>query len=98
VDPRPFAAGSILETFKEYPHIGKLLPAMGYSEGQIRELKDTIESTPCDLVVVATPVDLKGILDLRKETVRVTYEIEEVGGTPLKDAIEKFIGKSAHSS
>jgi len=91
VDPRPYAKGSIRETFKEYPHIGNLLPAMGYSDQQIRELKETIESVPCDLVLVATPVDLKAVLELRKETVRVSYSIEETEGMMLKKAVEEFI-------
>jgi predicted GTPase len=93
MDPRPYAKGTIRETFKEYPHIGKLLPAMGYSERQMQELKETIESTPCDLVIIATPVDLKGLLKLKKETVRVTYEIEETEGMMLKKAIEDFFGE-----
>lgn len=93
VDPRPFAKGSIQEAFKEHPHIGKLLPAMGYSDRQMMELKETIESTPCDLVLIATPVDLKAVLELTKETARVTYEIEEMEGAPLKKAVEEFILK-----
>jgi predicted GTPase len=97
VDPRPYAKGSIRETFKEYPHIGRLLPAMGYSDLQMRELKETIESTPCELVLIATPVDLKGLLDLKKEAVRVTYDIEETEGAPLRTAIEEFILKSSKS-
>jgi predicted GTPase len=97
VDPRPYAKGSIRETFKEYPHIGNLLPAMGYSDQQIRELKETIESVPCDLVLVATPVDLKAILELRKETVRVKYGIEETEGMMLKKAVEEFVVSSTKS-
>ena len=97
VDPRPFAKGSIKETFRQYPHIGNLLPAMGYSDRQMGELKETIESTPCDLVLIATPVDLKAVLDLAKETIRVTYEIEEMEGAPLKKEIEEFILRAAHS-
>ncbi len=93
MDPRPYAIGSIRETFKEYPHIGKLLPAMGYSDLQMRELKETIESTPCELVLIATPVDLQELLKLKKETIRVTYDIEETEGAPLKNAIEEFILK-----
>jgi predicted GTPase len=97
IDPRPYARGSIGETFQEYPHIGRLLPAMGYSDLQMRELKETIESTPCELVLIATPVDLQGLLELKKEAVRVTYEIEERSGAPLKTAIEEFILKAARS-
>jgi predicted GTPase len=97
IDPRPYAKGSIRETFKEYPHIGRLLPAMGYSDLQMTELKETIESTPCELVLIATPVDLQGLLELKKEAVRVTYEIEETEGAPLRTAIEEFILKSSKS-
>ena len=91
IDPRPYAVGSIRETFEKYPHIGRLLPAMGYSDLQMRELKETVESAPCDLVLIATPVDLQGLLGLKKETVRVTYEIEERSGAPLKKAIEEWL-------
>lgn len=91
-DPRPYARGSLRETFREYPHIGKLLPAMGYSEEQMKELKETIEATPCDAVVVGTPMDLPTLLSLRKPAVRVTYKIEETEGKMLKRAIEDFIG------
>ncbi|HET7317862.1 MAG TPA: cyclic 2,3-diphosphoglycerate synthase [Nitrospirota bacterium] len=97
VDPRPFAIGSIRETFEEYPHIGNLVPAMGYSDRQMRELKETIESTPCDLVLIATPVDLKALLELSKETVRVTYDIEEMEGAPLKKEIENWLLQGARS-
>ena len=97
IDPRPYAKGSIGETFKEHPHIGRLLPAMGYSDLQMRELKETIESTPCELVLIATPVDLKGLLDLKKEAVRVTYEIEETEGAPLRTAIEEFMEHNSKS-
>jgi predicted GTPase len=91
IDPRPYARGSIREAFREYPHIGKLLPAMGYSEQQMRELKETIEAVPCDLVLIATPVDLQELLALEQESMRVTYSIEETGDLPLKQAIEEFM-------
>ncbi|OPY91270.1 MAG: hypothetical protein A4E72_00208 [Syntrophus sp. PtaU1.Bin208] len=91
-DPKPYARGSLRETFRAYPHIGNLLPAMGYSQRQREELKETIEATPCDAVVIATPADLRRLLNLRKPSVRVTYEIEETGGKLLKHAIEKFVG------
>lgn len=94
VDPRPFARGSIHEVLGRYPHLQNLLPAMGYAPQQMEELKETIEAVPCDLVLVATPVDLVRLLDLRKEAVRVTYEIEEVGeGEGLKSCIESFLDK-----
>jgi len=91
-DPRPYAQGSLREIFREYPHIEKVLPAMGYSQKQREELKQTIEATPCDAVVIATPADLCRILDLHQPTVRVTYAIEETEGNLLKRAIEEFVG------
>ncbi|OPY79432.1 MAG: Cyclic 2,3-diphosphoglycerate synthetase [Syntrophus sp. PtaU1.Bin005] len=92
-DPRPYARGSLREVFREYPHLGNLLPAMGYSGQQRQELKETIEATPCDAVVIATPADLRRLLDLDKPSVRVTYEIQEVEGNLLKQAIEVFAGR-----
>ena len=77
VDPRPFAVGSIRRTFERFPHLHSLLPAMGYSEMQRQELEETINRTPCDLVLVATPVDLGRLLRLNKPCLRVTYEVEE---------------------
>jgi len=91
-DPRPYAKGSLRVTFQEYPHLETVLPAMGYSERQMEELKETIEATPCDVVVIATPADLQWRLALRKPAVRVTYEIEETEEKRLKHAIEEFVG------
>jgi predicted GTPase len=90
-DPRPFAAGSIRETFEKYPHLKNLLPAMGYAPRQMQELKETIEKTPCDLVLIATPIDLRGLLNLKRDSVSVKYEIEETDGMELKGYIEGFI-------
>lgn len=90
VDPRPYARGSIADVFKKYPLLNSLLPAMGYSPEQRKELRETIEAIECDTVVVATPVDLKGLLNLQKETVRVGYEVEECDGTQLRGYIEEF--------
>jgi predicted GTPase len=77
IDPRPYAVGSIRHTFDEFPHLRGLVPAMGYGDAQQNELQETINATPCDLVLVATPVDLARILKLNKPTLRVTYEIED---------------------
>ncbi|MBF0505745.1 MAG: GTPase [Nitrospirae bacterium] len=93
VDPRPYAKGSIKETFRKFGHIGNLLPAMGYSPEQTAELRESIEDTPCDLVLIATPVDLTGLLGLTKETVRVTYRIEETTGESLRKHIEDFLSE-----
>lgn len=96
VDPRPYAAGSIRATLGKYPGIKNVLPAMGYAPEQVRELKETIEHAPCDLVVIATPIDLRRLLDLKKESVRVSYEIEELDGMELKGCIEGFIDSHLH--
>lgn len=95
VDPRPFAVGSIKETFVRYPAVGPVLPAMGYTGSQIHELELTIERAPCDLVMIATPVDLERHIRIRQPTCRVTYELEEMGAPTLRDALEPFIRKAA---
>lgn len=77
IDPRPYAVGSILEAYNKYPNIGPLLPAMGYGDPQVAELAQTIAATPCDLVIIATPVDLRRLIALDKPSVRVHYELEE---------------------
>jgi len=88
VDPRPHAVGSIAKTYEKYPHIGPLLPAMGYSPKQIQELADTVARVPCDLVLIATPIDLRRVMELDKPSMRVRYELQEIGLPTLKDAIE----------
>ena len=88
VDPRPYAAGSIAETYQRYPKIGTLLPAMGYGEEQIAELEDTINATPCDLVIVATPVDLSRMIEIQHPTQRVRYELQEIGEPTLRQVLE----------
>lgn len=87
VDPRPYAVNSIAKTFEKYPHIGPLLPAMGYSPKQVRELEETVARTPCDVVVVATPIDLRRIMKIDKPSVRVRYELQEIGTPTLEDAL-----------
>ena len=77
VDPRPYAVGEIAEVFARYPHVAGLLPAVGYGEKQVRDLAATINATPCDLVVIGTPIDLRRVLRLTKPAVRVTYELRE---------------------
>ena len=78
VDPRPYAMGSIAETFKKWPRITRLLPAMGYSRKQIGELEETINRTPADLVIIGTPIDLRRFMNIEKPVVRVQYELEEI--------------------
>ena len=91
IDPRPFATGSIKETLLLYPHIKNLIPAMGYAERQIKDLEDTINNIPCDMVLIATPVDLARIIKIDKPSVRISYEIEEMGRPAIADILERFI-------
>jgi predicted GTPase len=93
VDPRATAVGCIRSTYEKYPHIDRILPAMGYSEIQRRDLEDTINRTPCDLVIVATPIDLGRVLRLNKPSVRVGYEIEEITKPSLLDVLTEFSHK-----
>ena len=90
VDPRPWAVGSIKETFSKYTHMGALLPAMGYGDKQIGELEETINSIDCDLVICATPIDLTRILKISKPAVRVRYELQEIGKPTLYDVLNKL--------
>jgi len=94
IDPRPYAVGSIKKTFEKYPHIGTLLPAMGYSRTQMKELEKTINDTPCDLVLVATPIDLGRLLKINKPHKRVRYELQEKEALGLKNIIENRIIKT----
>jgi predicted GTPase len=93
VDPRPYAVGSIAETFKAYPAIGPLLPAMGYGDEQIRELEATIARVPCDVVVVGTPIDLNRVIEIGKPVVRARYELQEIGRPDLGDALSGLLTK-----
>ncbi len=93
VDPRPYAVGKIKETFKTYPGIGTLLPAMGYGKQQVADLEKTIEATPCDVVVIGTPIDLNRIIKINKPTVRVTYELQEIGLPNLEQVLDDFVKK-----
>jgi len=90
VDPRPFAVGSIRKTFEDYPEIGILLPAVGYGEAQMNDLKRTIEAADCDLVIIATPIDLRRTIQLAKPALRVTYELQEIGKPDLDDVLARF--------
>jgi len=90
VDPRPFAVGSIRGTFERYRHLTQLLPAMGYSAMQKHELEETIRRTPCDLVLVATPIDLARVIRIDKPNFRVTYEVEELTKPGLVEMLARF--------
>jgi predicted GTPase len=87
VDPRPFAVGSIAETFEQYPNVGTLLPAMGYGRKQMEDLRETIERSDADLVLIGTPIDLRRLIELDKPALRVTYKLQEVGEPTLKDVL-----------
>jgi predicted GTPase len=89
VDPRDYAVGSIAETYREYPNTGPVLPAMGYDARQIQELEETINATPCDLVIVATPIDLRRVLQINRPSQRVRYELQEIGRPDLQDVLSK---------
>lgn len=93
IDPRPYAVGSLKETYRKYSHIGALLPAMGYSKKQISELQRIINSVKCDSVIIATPIDLRRVLKINKPSVRVRYELQEIGKPDLKDVLREFIKK-----
>jgi predicted GTPase len=92
VDPRPWAVGSIKEVYARYPHIGALLPAMGYSVDQREELAETINASDADVVLIATPIDLRNVCDLSKPAVRAWYELSEVSSPSLKDIIGERLG------
>lgn len=93
VDPKPYAVGSIKRVFEMYPHIGSLLPAMGYSPQQINELKETIEAVDCDSVIIGTPIDLRRLLKISKPTVRIKYELQEIGKPDLEEILKNFPNK-----
>ncbi len=93
VDPRPYAVRSIAEAFRKYPHIGPLLPAMGYGEEQIRDLEETINATPCDLVLAATPVDIRRLLKVRYPVDRVRYELQVIGQPTLEEILVRRFGR-----
>ena len=93
VNPRPWLKGTLLDTFEKYPDIGNILPAMGYGKDQIRDLEQTINAADCDCVVIGTPIDLARVINIQKPSVRVTYELEEVGSPNLKSVLEPFLNK-----
>jgi predicted GTPase len=89
IDPRPYAAGTIQEAYRLYPHIGPVLPAMGYSADQIHDLERTIHNADCDLVVFATPIQLTRILSINKPALRVRYEYQDHGKPLLEECLLK---------
>jgi predicted GTPase len=93
IDPRPYTVGKLKDTFKTYPEIGVLLPAMGYGEQQIKDLETTIANTPCDAVVVGTPIDLTRIIQIKQPAVKVGYELQEIGYPDFKTILRDFVQK-----
>jgi predicted GTPase len=98
VDPRPYAVGSLREVFATWPQLTNVLPAMGYSDEQLRELEQTIDSAECDVVVTGTPIDLSRLIDTRHPIRHVRYELEELGRTTITDVLEPIVAqaKSLH--
>lgn len=93
IDPRPFLAGKLAETFDIYPGIGSLLPAMGYSEQQLKDLETTINNTVCDAVVIGTPIDLSRIVNIKHPYTRVHYDLQSIGEPSLEQMIDDFASK-----
>lgn len=89
VDPRPFTVASITDTYKKYPNIGVLLPAMGYGDEQMKDLETTINNTDCDSVVIGTPIDLGRILKINKPSTRVMYELQEIGANTIECVLKE---------
>jgi predicted GTPase len=94
VDPRPFAVGTLQEVFSRYPHIGRVLPAMGYSEAQIKDLAATINNTPADLVLFSTPIHLCRLIACNKPTIRVRYEYQDYGEPTLQEVLKERLASS----
>lgn len=94
VDPRPYAVGSIKKAYKKYMHMGDVLPALGYDEYQVKELKETIDHTPCDTVVLGTPIDLRRLMTIDKPTVRAKYDLRVLGPVTLEQILEEFLKRS----
>ena len=97
VDPRPHAVGSIADTFARWPQLTDVLPAMGYSDEQLRELEATIDRTDCDVVVTGTPIDLGRLIATRHPIRRVRYELEEVGRPTIADVLRPIVARAASS-
>jgi len=91
INPRNYAVGSIKKVFEDYPHLGAVLPAMGYSKKQIEELEQTINQSDCDSILIGTPVDLRHLLNINKPAARVKYELQEIGRPNLDDILEKAL-------
>lgn len=93
IDPRPYTVGSLTTTFENYPNIGTLLPAMGYGEAQMKDLEQTIANTPCDAVVIGTPIDLPRFVNIKQPVVKIGYELQEIGTPTLETILQDFVKK-----
>jgi predicted GTPase len=93
IDPRPYAVGSIRDTFEKFDHLSEILPAMGYGDEQIKELEKTINAAEADVVVIGTPIDLTRVVKINKPTVRVRYDLQEIGKPTLDDVLRDFPAK-----
>jgi predicted GTPase len=93
VDARPYAVGTIAATYAKYPNAGKIVPAMGYGEEQIRDLEATINATPADVVVEGTPIELRRILTVNKPIANVTYELEEIEPGVIEEMVRAVVGR-----
>ncbi|MDP8229028.1 MAG: cyclic 2,3-diphosphoglycerate synthase [Candidatus Electryoneaceae bacterium] len=91
VDPRPFLYGKLKETFEIYPEVGHILPAMGYGDEQVADLERTINASDVDVVIIGTPIDLRRVINVKKECVRVTYDLQEIGRPNLEDALSEYL-------
>ena len=93
MDPREYAVGKLAETFRIYPGIGKVLPAMGYSDQQLKDLEATINNVDADAVIIGTPIDLSRLIKINKPYTRVFYELQEIGEPNLDQILTEFIDK-----
>jgi len=91
IDPRPFAVGTLADTFNKYQHIGNVIPAMGYGEQQLKDLEETINNADCDAVIIGTPIDLTRIISINKPCTRVHYDLDEISGPNLKGILSDFV-------
>ncbi|MCD6159000.1 MAG: GTPase, partial [Kosmotoga sp.] len=94
IDPRPYAVGSIVDTYEKYNHLDQILPAMGYGEKQMKELEETINNSDAELVIIGTPIDLRRVIKINKPAVRVGYELQEIGEPTLEQIIDNFLKKN----
>ena len=93
VDPRPFLKGSLVDMFKLYPHVTDMLPAEGYGGQMLKDMEDTVNAVDCDAVIVGTPIDLARIIDIKKPSTRVYYDLQEIGSPNLGDVLDDFVKK-----